>query len=535
MNTETTTADLAIKTAEQGFYKGFNHAVTIGSKVLISALVLWALVFPDHAIGILSTINSAVLDNFGAYYIYAMALFAFTCILLAIIPATGQVKLGGADTQPEFSRFSWFSMMFGAGIGIGMLTYATGEPIYHFANNPDIIQGIVPAKHADTIDSVYRYSFLHWGFSAWTVYALVGLSLAYYGFNRGLPMTIRSALSPLFGNKLNGGLGHVVDITGVLATILGISVTIGFGISQFSSGIYNITGAEWMVSEGAPTTAALIFALLIVMGLSTLSAVSGVGKGVKWLSNLNMGLSFFILTFFFLFGSTLFELEVFGRGLVDYLVNFIPLTVTVEEKGTPLGDWQAGWTIFYWAWWIAYAPFVGLFFARISKGRTIREFVLGAILVPALMCFIWFTFVGGTALDLELSGQANGQILGANISAQIYEVLNIMLSETGAKLMSVVIVVLLLTFLVTSADSAILVVNTINAGGSTEHTCRNHIVIWGVFLTALIGTLLMAGGLNALKTAMLIGAFPFSIIMVLMTLALFKSLLLKNTENSLES
>lgn len=524
MTTQTPNPELAIATADTGFYKGFNHAVTLGSKLLIMALVLWAIVFPEQATSLLSLVHGAVLANFGTYYIYAMALFAFTCIGLAMVPSIGRIKLGGLDTQPEFSRFSWFSMMFGAGIGIGMLTYSTGEPIYHFANNPDIIQGLVPAKQEATLDSVYRYSFLHWGFSAWTVYALVGLSLAYFSFNRGLPLTIRSGLTPLFGDKLTGGLGHVVDITAVLATILGIAVTIGFGISQFASGLYNITGAEWMMQQGTPTTAAMISALVVVMALSTLSAVSGVGKGVKWLSNLNMGLSVFLLAFFLIFGSTWLALELLGKGFFDYVLHFIPMTLNVEEKGTPLGDWQSGWTIFYWAWWIAYAPFVGIFFARISKGRTIREFVLGAILVPTLVCFIWFTFVGGTALDLELSGQANGQILDANISAQIYEVLNVMLSETGAKVMSGIIVVLLLTFLVTSADSAILVVNTINAGGSTNHAGRSHIVIWGVFLTALIGALLIAGGLGALKTAMLIGALPFSLIMVLMTAALIKAL-----------
>lgn len=534
MNTQTSTADLAIETADTGFYKGFNHAVTIGSKVLISALVLWAMVFPEQATSLLSSVHSAVLDNFGAYYIYAMALFAFACIGLAAIPRIGKIKLGGADTQPEFSRFSWFSMMFGAGIGIGMLTYSTGEPIYHFANNPDIIQGLVPAKQEETLASAYRYSFLHWGFSAWTVYALVGLSLAYFGFNRGLPLTIRSGLSPLFGDSLKGSFGHVVDITAVLATILGIAVTIGFGISQFASGLYNITGAEWMMTDGAPTTAAMLSALIVVMGLSTVSAVSGVGKGVKWLSNLNMGLSLFLLAFFLLFGSTWLALELLGKGFIDYVINFIPMTVNVEEKGTPLGDWQSGWTIFYWAWWIAYAPFVGIFFARISKGRTIREFVLGAILVPTLVCFIWFTFVGGSALDLELSGQANGQILSANISAQIYETLNVMLSAGGAKIMSAVVVVLLLTFLVTSADSAILVVNTINAGGSTGHAGRTHIIIWGVFLTALIGALLLAGGMGALKTAMLIGALPFSLIMVLMTFALAKALLGKQQAEAIE-
>ncbi len=525
MNTKTTTDEVSIKTADSGFYKGFNQVVTIGSKALILTLALWAMVMPEQAASALSSIKGVALGSFGAYYIYVMAMFAFVCFGFALVPTASRIKLGGPDAKPEFSRFSWFSMMFGAGIGIGMLTYATGEPMYHFASNPDVISGIVPARSAETLDSAYRYSFLHWGLSAWSVYALVGLSLAYFGFNRGMPLTIRSGLSPLFGKAINGSFGHIVDITAVLATILGIAVTIGFGISQFASGIYNITGAEWMVDAGKPTTAAVLSALVVVMALSTLSAISGVGKGIKWLSNLNMSLSFVLLAFFLLFGSTWLSLELLARGTISHLLNFIPMALNVEEKGTPLGDWQSGWTIFYWAWWVAYAPFVGMFFARISRGRTIREFILGSIMIPALMCFVWFTFVGGTALDMELSGQANGQILGADISAQIYQVLNLMLSPTAAKLMSAIVVVLLLTFLVTSADSAVLVVNTINAGGSTRQASKTHIAIWGAFLTAMIASLMIAGGLGALKTAMIIGALPFSFIMILMTVALVKALL----------
>jgi choline/carnitine/betaine transport len=523
MNTNPT-ENLAVATAKGGFYKGFNHTVTLCSKALILALALWALVFPDKAVSVLSAVQGMTLDNFGSYYIYAMAMFAFVCFILAAIPKIGKIKLGSADTKPEFSSFSWFSMMFGAGIGIGMLTYATGEPIYHFANNPDIITGTVAAKSEEALESVYRYSFLHWGVSAWSVYSLVGLSLAYFSYNRGQPLTIRSGLAPLFGNSLNGVLGHVVDITAVLATILGIAVTIGFGISQFASGIYNVFGAQWMIESGKPSTISMLAALVIVMGLSTLSAISGVGKGIKWLSNINMTLSFALLAFFLVFGSMWLALELLGKGIVDYLFSFVSLAVNVEAKDTPLGDWQGGWTIFYWAWWIAYAPFVGMFFARISKGRTIREFILGSIFVPSLVCFIWFTFVGGTALDLELSGQANGQILNADISAQIFQVLNLLLSPIAAKLMSVVVVVLLLTFLITSADSAVLVVNTINAGGNTERHSKVHITIWGAFLTIMIAALLLAGGLGALKTAMVIGALPFSFIMVLMTVALLKEM-----------
>ena len=462
---------------------------------------------------------------------YVVAFYVVVCFILALWPRTGSIHLGQLNEKPEFSRFSWFSMMFGAGIGIGMLTYATAEPIYHFSNNPDVIRGTVTAVTAGNVRPAFQWSFLHWGLSAWACYALVGLALAFFSYSRGLPLTIRSGLTPLLGKSLSGPLGHAVDIVSVIATILGVSVTIGYGVSQFSSGMFNITGATWMMNaEGAPTKTAMILSLLVVMGASTLSAMSGVGRGIKWLSNINMGLSLFILLFFILFGSTMFVFKSFFLGLYDYLLAFPRMSLEVwssdgSEVSQKLADWQGGWTIFYWAWWIAFAPFVGLFLARISRGRSIREYVLGAMIVPATMCFVWFTFVGGTAIDLELSGIAGGQIMDAGISSQLFEMINIMLSPVLATAMSVVIVVLLLTFLVTSADSAVLIINTIAAGGDASQKGNVHIITWGAALTLVIAVLLLAGGLSAINTAMIIGALPFSFVMALMGISLLKALI----------
>ena len=523
--------DLPIEKADIGFYQGFNRAVTIGSKTLIGALILWAAVFSDQAGVLLSKFNSFLLAHFGHWYMYVVAFYVVVCFILALWPRTGSIHLGQLNEKPEFSRFSWFSMMFGAGIGIGMLTYATAEPIYHFSNNPDVIRGTVTGVTAGNVRPAFQWSFLHWGLSAWACYALVGLALAFFSYSRGLPMTIRSGLTPLLGKSLSGPLGHAVDIVSVIATILGVSVTIGYGVSQFSSGMFNITGANWMMNaEGAPTKTAMILSLLVVMGASTLSAMSGVGRGIKWLSNINMGLSLFILLFFILFGSTMFVFKSFFLGLYDYLLAFPRMSLEVwssdgSEVSQKLADWQSGWTIFYWAWWIAFAPFVGLFLARISRGRSIREYVLGAMIVPATMCFVWFTFVGGTAIDLELSGIAGGQIMDAGISSQLFEMINIMLSPALATAMSVVIVVLLLTFLVTSADSAVLIINTIAAGGDASQKGNVHIITWGAALTLVIAVLLLAGGLSAINTAMIIGALPFSFVMALMGISLLKALI----------
>jgi choline-glycine betaine transporter len=266
-------------------------------------------------------------------------------------------------------------------------------------------------------------------------------------------------------------------------------------------------------------------ALMIIMGGSTLSALSGVGKGIKWLSNINMVLSFLVLFFFLIFGSTFFGLTNLFVGIWDYIASipgnmFSVWTNDGTDTGDALASWQGGWTIFYWAWWIAFAPFVGVFLARISKGRSIREYIFGAMIVPSMMCFVWFALVGGTAIDLELSGVAEGAIANAGQADQLFAMLGVMLSDNLAYLMSLLIVILLLTYLVTSADSAVLIINTINAAGDEGPKARPHIIFWGLALSLVVGGLIIAGGLGAIKTAMVIGALPFSLVMVLMGISL---------------
>ena len=465
---------------------------------------------------------------------YVVSFYIIVCLALAIYPAIGIIRLGGVDSKPEFSNFSWFSMMFGAGIGIGIgiLTYATGEPLFHFGTNPDVIIGDTTASSADNVCAAMKWSFLHWGFSAWGSYAIVGLSLAFFSYSRCLPLTIRSGLTPLLGRWLEGSLSHIIDIVSVIATILGVSVTLGYGVSQFAAGLFNITGMGWLMdAEGTPTAVAIIFCLVIVIIFSTLSALSGVGKGIKWLSNINMGLSFFILAFFLVFGSTVFAFKALFLGMWDYVIVLPEMSLTVfsgdgveDSVATKLAGWQGGWTTFYWAWWIAFAPFVGLFLARISKGCTIREYVLGAMIVPSIICFVWFAFAGGTAIDLSLNGGAGDAITGAGLYSQLFAMIYFKLSPTMATLMSIVIVVLLLTYLVTSAVSAVLIINTIAAAGDESPKGRIHIVVWGVILTLVIAGLLLAGGLGAINTAMIIGALPFSVVMALMGLSLIKAL-----------
>lgn len=527
--------ELPIVTADQGFYSGFSRSVAVVSKIIIASLVIWALVFPEQAGRILNAINSFILANTAYWYIWIVALFFFTCAVLAIIPATGKLKLGVEGDEPEFERFSWFAMMFGAAIGVGMLTWAVAEPVYHFQNNPDVIAGTATGSTQDNIINAYKWSYLHWGFGAWACYGLTGMAMAFFSYRRGLPLTVRSSLIPIFGKSLSGTLGNVIDIVAVVATILGVAQALGFGVEQFVSGMTRIgIGGLTDPVTGTSNTLGVVVSITIIMTASTASALSGVGKGIKILSNVNMILSIFLLGFFLLFGSTFFGLNALFMGFIDYMVNLPTLLFQVFRPdgvegsvSTNQANWQGAWSVFYWAWWVAFAPFVGLFLARISKGRSIREFVIGAMVMPAIMCFIWFSFAGGTAIDLTLNGGAGDAIFSAPDGDKIFAMVIYMLGPNLGWLMSILIVVLLLTYLVTTADSAVLIVNTINAAGDEGPKARPHIYFWGVALGGVVAALLIAGGpgggLKAIQTAMVIGAFPFSIVMVLQCVSLVKA------------
>ena len=520
--------DLPIKTASRGFYDGFSREVTIPSKIIVSLLIMWAIFFPVSASETLTAANSSIIATFSGWYVYLVAFLMLVCFVLAIVPQSGSLRIGNPGEKPEFGRFSWFAMLFGAGIGIGMLTYSTGEPMAHFANNPDIIRGTIEAQTAEAIRPAYVYTFLHWGFAAWGTYALVGLAIGYVAYRRDLPLTIRSALAPLFGLRLSGAWGHVVDIVAVVATILGVAVTMGLGVEQFVAGLARLGLGDWLLDpDGSSSALAVIVALFVLVGASTLSALSGVGRGIKWLSNLNMGLSFALLALFLVAGSGLYGLKLLGVGVWDYIRTLVPNSLTLFRGGGEFGDalvqWQLDWSVFYWAWWIAFAPFVGMFIARVSRGRTLREYVLGVILVPSLMCFAWMTIVGGTAIDLELSGAAQGSILEAGISDQLFATLAVLLDPAVASVVSGLVVLLLMTYLITSADSAILIVNTINGAGESEGERRHHILFWGAALAFVVGSMLILGGIDAIRITMIIGALPFSFVVAIMGVAILKA------------
>ena len=521
--------ELPISTADRGFYDGFSRQVTIPAKIIVTLIILWAIFFPVSANETLSAANSTIISSFAGWYVYLVAALIAICAILAIFPQTGGLRIGYAGEKPEFSRLSWFAMLFGAGIGIGLLTYSTGEPLSHFSENPDIIRGAVQAQSWDAVRPAFVYTFLHWGFAAWGTYALVGLAIGYVAYRRDLPLTIRSALVPLFGKTMSGFGGHVVDVVAVVATILGVAVTMGLGVEQFVVGLSRVGLGDWLLNpDGSSSLPAIALALAILVGASTLSALSGVGKGIKWLSNLNLGLSFLLLLLFAIMGAGLFALKLLGQGIADYIGHFIPLSLTLFSDESPVGEqlvaWQLDWSVFYWAWWIAFSPFVGMFIARISRGRTIREYIFGVVLVPSLVCFIWMTLLGGTAIALELNGSAGGTIVNATMADQLYATLAVILDPGTAFAVSGMIVVLLMTYLVTSTDSAILIVNTINGAGDTEGEHRKHILFWGAALAAVVGSMLVLGGIEAIRITMIIGALPFSFVVALMAISIVKAI-----------
>ena len=521
--------ELPISTADRGFYDGFSRQVTIPAKIIVTLIILWAIFFPVSANETLSAANSTIISSFAGWYVYLVAALIAICAILAIFPQTGSLRIGYAGEKPEFSRLSWFAMLFGAGIGIGLLTYSTGEPLSHFSENPDIIRGAVQAQSWDAVRPAFVYTFLHWGFAAWGTYALVGLAIGYVAYRRDLPLTIRSALVPLFGKTMSGFGGHVVDVVAVVATILGVAVTMGLGVEQFVVGLSRVGLGDWLLNpDGSSSLPAITLALAILVGASTLSALSGVGKGIKWLSNLNLGLSFLLLLLFAIMGAGLFALKLLGQGIADYIGHFIPLSLTLFSDEAPVGEqlvaWQLDWSVFYWAWWIAFSPFVGMFIARISRGRTIREYIFGVVLVPSLVCFIWMTLLGGTAIALELNGSAGGTIVNATMADQLYATLAVILDPGTAFAVSGMIVVLLMTYLVTSTDSAILIVNTINGAGDTEGEHRKHILFWGAALAAVVGSMLVLGGIEAIRITMIIGALPFSFVVALMAISIVKAI-----------
>lgn len=515
---------LAIQTVQNGYYEGFNPIVSITTKALIVLLVIVLIIAPVGSSAALASLKSATLHYFGAWYILLLASFVLFCAVLLVLPVSGRIKLGADGDIPAHSTGSWLAMMFCSGIGVGILVFSVSEPISHLASNPDIMSGAVAANTREAVTSSLSFVFLHWGVSAWACYAVIGMALGLACHRRGQPVTMRSAVAPLFGRHLEGISGHIIDIISILAIVAGITTTIVLGLEQICSGLSVLTGSPFFADQlGNPPLTALLTALVVTVAIAIGSLTSGLDRGVKWMSLLGMALAFVVLGVFAITGPTTALFGTLFETTVVYL-KMLPTEIFTIHGGlhsgaTPESDWQAEWTIFYWAWWIAFAPFIGLFLARISRGRSLREFILGSVLAPSALCFLWFSVMGGSAVFLEVDGIAKGQIMDAPHAFRIYETIDLALNSGLKTMIHIGVTLLFLVLIVASSTAAIIAIKSIGASGGELAETPFHSLIWAVVIAAVAGAVMSVGGVGSIRDVMIVGAVPFSAIMALMLIS----------------
>lgn len=472
---------------------------------LLAVLVVIGIFFPKTLEKVTGNLQSFISTAFGWYYLIVVTCFLLICLYLFISPV-GRIKLGKQDDEPEFSRPTWIALLFSAGMGIGLVFYGSAEPLSHFAIH-------APSGETGTAQAVkeaMQYTFFHWGLHAWAIYGIVALILAYFSFRKNERVTVSATLKPIIGDRANGRLGKLIDILAVLSTVFGVATTLGFGAAQINGGLsylFNVPSAFWVQ----------LIIVIIATILFIASALSGVGKGIKLLSNVNMVLAFVLLALIFTVGPTLLILNLFTDTIGSYLQNLPKMSFRMAPLNEENRQWIQGWTIFYWAWWIAWSPFVGIFIARVSKGRSIREFIFNVLLIPTIIGFIWFAAFGGAAISVEIAGAAVSEL---PLEESLFGVFS---NYPLSMVMSVIAIVLVMVFFITSADSGTYVLAMMSLYGNPNPPNRIK-VVWGVLLAAIALVLLYSGGLLALQNTMIIAALPFSVIIILMTISLLKAL-----------
>ena len=479
---------------------------TLFSAGFILCVVLWGVLAPDHMAAVFDTLLAAVTRNFGWLYLWVvLGLVVFA--LFAAFSRYGNMKLGGEDEEPEFSAVSWFSMLFAAGMGIGLVFWGVAEPISHYSSAPPgVVSGTPEAANA-----AMRYVFFHWGVHPWAVYAIVALSIAFFQYRRNgtaLVSTVTEAL-PIPGIRR---LSPLVNGIAVVATAFGVAASLGVGALQINSGLHAVFGLD--LSDRNQ-----VIIIVTTSAMFILSAVSGVEKGVKLLSNTNMIFAVILALTVFIMGPTVAIVDTLSNTMGSYLSEIVRMSL----RATPFRDstWVGTWTIFYWAWWISWSPFVGLFIARVLRGRTIREFILGTVLAPSLAAFIWFSIFGGTALYMEIWQHVPlSEAVKTDMSTALFTMFNAMPFGT---VMSVVATVLVIVFFVTSGDSAVLVLGMMSDNGNPNPAARSK-VMWGVLVAGIAISLLLAGGLKAVQSATILFALPFSLVIILMTVSLYRAM-----------
>ena len=487
----------------------FNPLVIGATLFFVVLLVAMILIAPEQTQTLLNAAKSGIFANFSWFYVLAFSVFLGFLVILSV-SSLGNIKLGNDEEEPEFGFLSWLAMLFAAGMGVGLMFFGVAEPLTHYLS--DITTGSAEHKQQEAL----LHTLFHWGIHAWAVYGTIALALAYFGFRYKLPLALRSCFYPLLKERINGKLGDLIDIMALLATLFGIITTLGFGASQLGAGLHQL---GW-ISENSFSLQIVVIA--VVMSLATFSAISGVGKGVKILSELNLTLAFCLLIFVLVAGPTLYLLSAFSDNIGTYLSNLVQLSFKTYVYEQEHIDWFSGWTILYWAWWCSWAPFVGLFIARISKGRTIREFIFGVLVIPSMFGILWFTVFGNTAIWLN-DGEAAGA-LGQMISSPetlLFKFLDYLPLSGVTGLVSLVVISL---FFITSADSGIYVLNNIASRDKSLAAPRWQAVMWGVLMSVVAIVLMQSGGLANLQAMTLLVALPFAMLMLLMCFSLWKGL-----------
>jgi choline/glycine/proline betaine transport protein len=491
--------------------------VFVPAAALVVLFAALAAIMPERLGEWISAANGSVVTDLGWWYVLIVTGFVFFAIWLAVSPM-GSITLGKYGEDAEFGLKSWFAMLFAAGMGIGLVFWGVAEPLNHFASPPPGTEGDTAAIARNALDVTY----LHWGLHAWAIYVVVGLAVAYAVHRKGRPVSIRWALEPLLGKRVTGFWGDLIDVIAIVGTIFGVATSLGFGVSQIGAGLA-YTGVV-----GEATTTLLVVLIAVITGIALVSVVTGVEKGIKWLSNINMVLAGLLLLFVLFLGPTVFLLSDFVQQIGSYLQNFLRLSFNTLSFQGPEGQaWLSGWTTYYWGWWMSWAPFVGVFIARISRGRTVREFIAGVLLVPTLLTFLWFAIMGGSGIYREMFG--NGGLIedgAVSTDTALFELLD---GLPAAGLLSGVAIFLIVIFFVTSSDSGSYVVSMIGAGGDPNPPVWSR-AFWAGLEGVIAAVLLIAGGLAALQTMAILVALPFSIVMVLIVVATTKALMAEHKD-----
>ncbi|MBY7733653.1 BCCT family transporter [Francisella philomiragia] len=489
--------------------KGAYAPVFYPAIILAIILSLSGIFYPNQFASHIQDLQNLILEKFGWAYILAMSVFLCLCLIL-MFSRFGDIKLGQEHDLPEYSNISWFAMLFAAGMGIGLMFYGVAEPLKHFLAPPNISSDeLVLVKEA------MNTTFFHWGVEAWSVYAVVGLSLAYFAYRHDLPLLPRSVLYPILGKHIYGPIGHAIDVFAVLGTLFGVATSLGFGAMQVSAGMSFLIGLPDTVNMQ-------VIYIVFIVALATISVGLGLEKGIKALSNFNIILAVLLLIFILLLGNSSVLVRDYIQNIGYYLSTIVNQTFNLYAYNQENQEWLKSWTLFYWGWWIAWSPFVGMFIAKVSKGRTIRQFTIGVLFIPVGFTFLWMTVFGNSAIEIAMSGKGDALIDAANnnIPVALFEFLQHFPFST---ILSILAVFLIVTFFVTSADSGALVIDILATGNAKQSITLQRIA-WSVLSGLLAISLILAGGLQALQSATIISAFPLLFILFLMCISLIKSL-----------